>query len=88
MKQSQVTRKNRKVRLLRELYPHVNIQVFYQKDFENLIFKYGLAGAAGAGMSARAASGSGARALHRGADRRRAFAKWRPRSRAITRARR
>ncbi len=44
MKQSLVTRKNRKVRLLRELYPQVNIQVFYQKDFENLIFKYGLAG--------------------------------------------
>jgi cytidylate kinase len=43
MKQSLVTRKNRKVRLLRELYPHVNIQVFYQKDLENLIFKYGLA---------------------------------------------
>jgi len=43
MKQSHVTRKNRKVRLLRELYPRINIQVFYQKDFENLIFKYGLA---------------------------------------------
>jgi hypothetical protein len=44
MKQSLVTRKNRKVRLLRELYPHINIQVFYLKDFENLVFKYGLAG--------------------------------------------
>jgi cytidylate kinase len=44
MKQSLVTRKNRKVRLLRELYPKINIQVYYQKDFENLIFKYGLAG--------------------------------------------
>jgi hypothetical protein len=44
MKQSLVTRKNRKVRLLRELYPHVNIQVYYGKDIENLIFKYGLAG--------------------------------------------
>ncbi len=43
MKQSLVTRKNRKVKLLRRLYPGVNIQVFYQKDFENLIFKYGLA---------------------------------------------
>ncbi len=43
MRQTLVTRKNRKVRLLRELYPHINIQVFYQKDFENLIFKYGLA---------------------------------------------
>jgi hypothetical protein len=43
MKQSLVTRKNRKVKLLRAIYPHLNIQVFYQKDFENLIFKYGLA---------------------------------------------
>lgn len=43
MKQSLVTKKNRKVKLLKELYPHVNIQVFYQKDFANLIFKYGLA---------------------------------------------
>ena len=44
MKQSLVTRKNRKVKLLREIYPHINIQVFYQKDFQNLIFKHGLAG--------------------------------------------
>ena len=43
MKQSLVTRKNRKVRLVRELYPQLNVQIFYQKDFENLIFKYGLA---------------------------------------------
>jgi cytidylate kinase len=42
MKQAHVTKKNRKVRLLREIYPHINIQVFYQKDFENLMFKYGL----------------------------------------------
>lgn len=43
MKQAHVTRKNRKVKLLRAMYPHINIQVFYQKDFRNLIFKYGLA---------------------------------------------
>ena len=43
MKQAHVTRKNRKIKLLREIYPDVNIQVFYQKDFQNLIFKYGLA---------------------------------------------
>ncbi len=43
MKQSLVTKKNRKVKLLRQLYPHINIQVYYQKDFQNLIFKYGLA---------------------------------------------
>jgi hypoxanthine phosphoribosyltransferase len=43
MKQSNVTKKNRKIKLLRTIYPDVNIQVFYQKDFQNLIFKYGLA---------------------------------------------
>lgn len=42
MKQSLVTRKNRKVKLVRQMYPHINIQVFYQKDIQNLIFKYGL----------------------------------------------
>lgn len=42
MKQAHVTRKNRKIKLVKQLYPHVNIRVFYQKDFENLIFKYGL----------------------------------------------
>lgn len=46
MKQALVTRKNRKVKLLRAIYPHVNIQVFYQKDFQDLIFKYGLRRAA------------------------------------------
>ncbi|HLH44059.1 MAG TPA: cytidylate kinase family protein [Bryobacteraceae bacterium] len=42
MKQSLTTPKNRKIKLLRAIYPHINIQVFYQKDFEDLIFKYGL----------------------------------------------
>lgn len=42
MKQSLVTRKNRKVRLLRQLYPDIQIQVFYQKDLQHLVFKYGL----------------------------------------------
>lgn len=42
MKQSLVTRKNRKVKLLRAIYPHINVQVFYQKDFQELVFKYGL----------------------------------------------
>ncbi len=45
MKQALVTRKNRKVKLLRAVYPHINIQVFYQKDFQDLVFKYGLKGA-------------------------------------------
>ena len=42
MKQSLVTRKNRKVRKLRRLYPEVNIRIFYQRDFYNLLAKYGL----------------------------------------------
>jgi cytidylate kinase len=42
MKQALVTRKNRKVKRLRAIYPHVNIQVFYQKDFQELVLKHGL----------------------------------------------
>jgi len=42
MKQALVTRKNRKIKLLRAIYPHINIQVFYQKDYQDLIFKHGL----------------------------------------------
>ncbi len=44
MKQSLVTKKNRKVRRLRELYPEVNIKILYERDYRNLIWKYGLAG--------------------------------------------
>jgi hypothetical protein len=42
MKQSLVTKKNRKVRLLRELYPDINIKILYERDYRNLIWKYGL----------------------------------------------
>ncbi len=42
LKQSLVTRKNRKVRKLRRLYPEVNIRIFYQRDFYALMAKYGL----------------------------------------------
>jgi len=41
MSQKLVTKKNRKVRRLRELYPHVNIKIFYQRDLKNLLSKYG-----------------------------------------------
>lgn len=40
MNQKLVTRKNRKVRRLKELYPDVNIKILYQKDFRKLLFKY------------------------------------------------
>ncbi len=42
MKQANVTKKNRKIRLLRAIYPHVNIQIFYQKDVQDLVMKYRL----------------------------------------------
>jgi len=36
MKQSLVTRKNRKLRKLRERYPDVRIKLFYKRDLERL----------------------------------------------------
>jgi hypoxanthine phosphoribosyltransferase len=54
LNQKLVTRKNRKVRLLRERHPDVNVKVLYQRDYVRLLVKYGLADpadgeAAGAG---------------------------------------
>jgi hypoxanthine phosphoribosyltransferase len=43
MNQKLVTKKNRKVRRLKELYPDVNIRIFYQKDFRRLLHRFGLA---------------------------------------------
>jgi myo-inositol-hexaphosphate 3-phosphohydrolase len=42
MNQKLVTRKNRKVRRLRQLYPDVKCKIFYQRDYLSLITKYGL----------------------------------------------
>ena len=42
MKQSLVTRKNRKLRRLRQLYPEVRIKLFYERDFERIASRYGL----------------------------------------------
>jgi len=42
MKQSLVTRKNRKLRKLRAMYPHVKIKLFYERDFARLAARYGL----------------------------------------------
>jgi hypothetical protein len=43
MKQSLVTRKNRKLRKLRELHPEIKIKLFYERDFERLAVRFGLA---------------------------------------------
>jgi len=42
LNQRLVTKKNRKVRRLRELYPDVRIKVLYQRDYLKLLAKYGL----------------------------------------------
>lgn len=42
LKQKLVTKKNRKLRLLRELYPEVRIKLFYSRDLQSLLAKYGL----------------------------------------------
>ena len=42
MKQSLVTRKNRKLRELRRLYPEVNVKLFYRRDIERLAQRFQL----------------------------------------------
>ena len=42
MKQSLVTRKNRKLRLMRELYPDVRVKLLYNRDIRTLFAKYDL----------------------------------------------
>jgi hypothetical protein len=42
LSQKLVTKKNRKVRRLRELYPEVSCKIFYQRDYLSLVTKYGL----------------------------------------------
>jgi hypothetical protein len=42
MKQSLVTRKNRKLRKLRERYPDVRVKLFYKRDIERLAQRYQL----------------------------------------------
>jgi hypoxanthine phosphoribosyltransferase len=42
MKQSLVTKKNRKVRRLRELYPDVRIRILYRRDLDALADRHGL----------------------------------------------
>ena len=38
-----MTKKNGKVRRLRERYPDINVRVLYQRDYAVLVSKYGMA---------------------------------------------
>lgn len=42
LNQRLVTKKNRKVRRLKELYPEIKCKIFYQRDYLHLLIKYGL----------------------------------------------
>ena len=42
MKQSLVTRKNKKLRQIQRLYPHVRVKLFYRRDIERLAQRYRL----------------------------------------------
>lgn len=42
MKQRLVTKKNRKIRKMRQLYPDLNLKIFYGRDYRKLLFKFGL----------------------------------------------
>lgn len=41
-KQTLVTRKNAKLRRLRELYPDINIRLFYRKDLQRMLGRFGI----------------------------------------------
>lgn len=49
LNQKLVTKKNRKVRRLRERYPEINCKLFYQRDYLSLVTKYGLTDTTGQG---------------------------------------
>jgi hypoxanthine phosphoribosyltransferase len=40
MNQKLVTKKNRKIKRLKELYPDIKCKIFYRKDYRDLLFKY------------------------------------------------
>ena len=40
LNQKLVTKKNWKIKKVRELYPEINVKLFYKKDYNSLLFKY------------------------------------------------
>jgi hypoxanthine phosphoribosyltransferase len=40
LNQKLVTKKNGKIKKLREMYPDINVKLFYKKDYNSLLFKY------------------------------------------------
>ncbi|MBI4455755.1 MAG: hypothetical protein HY644_07635 [Acidobacteria bacterium] len=42
LRQKHVTKKNRKIRLFRQLYPEVSLVIIYRRSFESLLLKLGI----------------------------------------------
>lgn len=42
LKQSLVTKKNKKIRRFRELYPDINLKILYGRDYRNLLRRFDL----------------------------------------------
>lgn len=40
LNQNLVTKKNRKIKKTKKLYPEINIKLFYKKDYDSLLFKF------------------------------------------------
>ena len=92
LRQKLVRKKNRKLRRLRELYPELNVKLFYARDFRALMLKYGklaladgLSGTSGqvaaphdAPCSSRSSGRTGSSTLEPVADRRRRRSSRRP----------
>ena len=73
LRQKLVRKKNRKLRRLRELYPELNVKLFYARDFRALMLKYGRLALVDelSGSPARSRSRARAPARRRGGRRRR-----------------
>ena len=92
LRQKLVRKKNRKLRRLRELYPDINVKLFYARDFRALMLKYGklaladgLSGTSGPGrVPVRRARAGRLDARRRAA---RARRRWCPRSAGAARRR-
>jgi hypothetical protein len=57
LRQELVTRKNRKVRRLKELHPEIVVRILYRRDYANLLLKAGLLSSAGQLLEGRQAVG-------------------------------
>ena len=57
MRPKLITRKNRKIRRMRELYPEINIKLFKRQDLRNMMIKYGLDDQAASILGTKAQSG-------------------------------